>query len=257
MSSLEGTDAWERTFKFHTAKTIGRGTSGTIFAIDDTQVLKYFPEDEEGRDDLARELEVFNEVKSCGGSEHIVKFYKKWHSGLVLERHDSTVRKELANFAEKNPGSRHPLALQWSLESCKGLDFLHQQGILHGDVGCQNVLVSNKGHAKLCDFARSSIRGSHARDGGYESRSQHPLYSGGPRIETEIFAFGSLLFEIWTSRPPYASETDLAVIKKNFLAGEFPLGSVKGMDIEEIINKCWKEGYDKVSTICKDLENIK
>lgn len=248
-------DHWKRSFSFATAKSIGRGTSGTIFAVDDTRVIKVFAEDEEGQLDLVREKEIFDKLQIPVSSQYIINCEEQWYSGLVLERLVTTLRELLKDFAKNSPDTQHPLALQWSLESCRGLAFLHQRGVLHGDIGCQNILISDKGHAKLCDFAGSSIGDKHAWV-AYEIRSQHPLYSGQqPRIETEIFAIGSLLFEIWTLRRPYASETD-PVVKKKFLAGDFPIDSVKGLDIEKIISKCWQGGYHAVSAICKDIEEI-
>ena len=214
-----------------------------------------FADDEEGQLDLAREKEIFDTLQSSGGSDYIVKCEEQWFSGLVLERLGSTLRSLLKDFSKDAPDSHHTLALQWSLESCKGLAFLHKHRVIHGDIGCQNILVSANGHAKLCDFAGSRIGDKDAWV-AYEVRGQHPLYSGQqPKIETEIFAIGSVLFEIWTLHPPYVAETDF-VVRKKFLDREFPLDCVKVLEIQQVISKCWQEGYCDVPSICDDIGAI-
>lgn len=248
-------DTWKGSFSFMTAKSIGRGASGTVFAVDSTRVLKVFADDEEGQQDLAREKEIFDRLQSPIGFEYIIKCEEQWFSGLVLERLDGTLREQLKTFPKNSQDSHHPQASQWSMESCQGIAFLHKHKVIHGDIGCQNILVSANGHAKLCDFAGSMIEDKHAWV-AYEIRSQHPLYSGQqPRVETEIFALGSVLFEIWTSHPPYVLEQDLTVQKK-FLAGEFPLETLKGLKIEKVIAKCWHGGYHDVAAICNDVEGL-
>src|SRR5450756_3177765 len=78
--------AWKRSFSFATAKSIGRGASGTVFAVDNTRVIKVFADDEEGQQDLDREKEIFDTLQSPAGSEHIIRCEEQWFSGLVLER---------------------------------------------------------------------------------------------------------------------------------------------------------------------------
>jgi serine/threonine protein kinase len=147
---------------------------------------------------------------------------------MVLWLSSGTLRELLKSFSKNSPNSPHPRALQWSLESCKGLAFLHKHKVIHGDIGCQNILVGTDGHAKLCDFAGSMIGDKQAWV-AYEIRSQHPLYFG--------------------QQPTIATE-------KKFRAGEFPLDRVNGLGIKKVIGKCWQGSYHGVSAICEDIEAI-
>lgn len=218
-------------------------------------MIKVFADDEEGQLDLAREKEIFDTLQTPIGSEYIIKCEEQWSSGLVLERLVGTLRELLNSFSKSSPDSLHPQALQWCLESCKGLAFLHKHKVIHGDIGCQNILVSTDGHAKLCDFAGSMIGDKDAWV-AYEIRSQHPFHFGQqPTIATEIFAFGSVLFEIWTLHLPYIEETD-PVVQKKFRAGEYPLDRVNKAEIKKVIGKCWQGSYNDVPTICEDIDKI-
>ncbi|KAH8594299.1 kinase-like domain-containing protein [Bisporella sp. PMI_857] len=251
--------SWKNTFSFLGLRPLGGGGSGSIFAIDDRKVIKLFPSDRQGLRDLDREEEILYLLgqNKREGSQFIVKLLDEWGTSLVLERHVGDLRQELKKLPD---GARPPQALRWSIEVCKGLEYLHDCKVFHGDLGCQNILIDRNGQVKICDFAGSSFVDHTGKLQvswvAYEKRSQHPAQVGKqPTLETEIFALGSVLFEIWTSRPPYSSQTD-AVVRKKYLAKEFPLSMIDDTRIRDIIAKCWLCDYKDASQVCCELEKI-
>ncbi|TVY17423.1 Serine/threonine-protein kinase RUNKEL [Lachnellula arida] len=246
------TEDWELTFSIVKAKSIGHGGSGTVFAIDQSKVIKVFSGDTYGKMDLEREKDIFETLQSREFSKLVVNFKYQWTSGLVLERLESTLRQRLVGIL---PPSQPPLALQWVQECSAAVKFIHSHNVIHGDLGCQNFLVDSDEHVKLCDFAGSRLGDLDAWI-AYEVRSQHPKYSGQqPTIKTEIFALGSVFFEIYTSRPPFPSASNL-VIRQKFFAGEFPIQEVPDPDVRHVIQTCWAGEYENVSDICSALENV-
>lgn len=244
-------DSWKRGFSFIGATSVGHGGSGSVFAIDSARVIKVFSRDDEGQMDLERERAIYERLQSGGRlSPYILTFYEEWASGLVLERLHSTLRQHLAQLPRFATSSS---ASQWIEESCNGLAFLHENGVFHSDIGCQNILLGTDNHAKLCDFAGSKIGDEDAWI-SYEVRSQHPDYIGKqPTEETEIFALGSVIFEIWTCRPPYASDPD-PVVREKFSACEFPLSFIEEVSVREIVRRCWSSDYRSVAEVCKIFE---
>jgi serine/threonine protein kinase len=141
---------------------------------------------------------------------------------------------------------------QWMLEVCEGMQFLHGKGVIQGDVGSQNILLDAEAHAKICDFAGSMIDGKDAWI-SYQVRNQHPKYMGKqPCVESDIFALGSVIFEIVTGRAPYEELSDSSVLCK-FRDGEFPVDRINRHDIMRIVESCWKGEYVKVSEVIEDL----
>ncbi|KAG0646487.1 Serine threonine-kinase [Hyphodiscus hymeniophilus] len=245
-------DEWKANFSFAGSSWVGHGGSGSVFAIDDDRVIKVFSQDEEGQMDLEREWMIYDKLQSGGySSRNVIKFYEQWASGLVLERLSCTLRQHLAKLPQCTRASSAP---QWIRECCEGLVYLHQNGVLHSDLGCQNILLGKDNHAKLCDFAGSKVGDDEAWI-SYEARSQHPDYLGSqPTQETELFALGSVIFEIWTCRPPYVSEADSSVYQK-FLKRDFPLSSIEDQAIQEIVSKCWNGVYNSVTEVCDELDS--
>jgi serine/threonine protein kinase len=245
------------TFSLMRSILVGSGGSANVFEVDKDRVIKVFPEDEQGRNDMEREKTIYIKLQRVGCSHHITRLLETWDSGLVLERHTGTLRQTLKKLGHVEP----KLALRWSQESCKGLKYLHENGVYHGDLGCQNILLSGDKDIKICDFAGSRVQVGNNWDSdwedawiSYEVRSQHPDYIGKqPDVESEIFSIGSILFEIWTTRPPYVSEKDV-VVRRKFKEREFPVSEIVQPVIREIIECCWMGLYSDVSAICSALE---
>jgi serine/threonine protein kinase len=193
MSSLVAVDErWKSTFDAYDAPSIGRGSSGSILAINQSLVIKVFADDDEGQMDLDRETSIYEILQTDTRSPYIVHFIEQWQFGLVMERLDCSLRVYLRQRSIPSTGKM----ISWVDDACKGLDFLHTKGIMHGDVGCHNFLVSEELNLKLCDFAGSKREGEPARI-CYEVRGQHPDYqSGQPTHMTELFALVSSLLRV-------------------------------------------------------------
>ncbi|PVH73776.1 kinase-like protein [Cadophora sp. DSE1049] len=242
-------------FDSYDAQCLGRGSSGSVFEFSEGYVIKIFSEDKEGQEDFDRERAIFSELQSQVLSRYIVYFVEAWEDGLILERLCSNLRSRLR---DKNQYVKSETRQRWIVEAYRGLEFLHEKGIMHGDVGCHNYLVDHEGHIKLCDFAgsmRRGVRGETARI-CYEIRGQHPQYrSGEATPKTEIFALGSTMFEIFTSSPPYSAEPNATVLKK-YQLGDFPLQDLKCPAVRTLVEKCWRGEYVRVSDIDADLKDI-
>lgn len=79
------------------------------------------------------------------------------------------------------------------------LDFAHRSRVIHADVTCYNVFLDRNLNVKLADFAGSSVDGSPLLIAVTASH-EHPesiLSSAG-----DLFAFGSVLYEIMTENTP-------------------------------------------------------
>lgn len=83
----------------------------------------------------------------------------------------------------------------------EGLAYLHEQGVVHGEVKGENVLVSNELHALLCDFglprtADSQTQTSQVGVGGLRWQAPELMGGGHKAYESDVYAFGLTISQV-------------------------------------------------------------
>ncbi|KAJ3571980.1 hypothetical protein NP233_g3388 [Leucocoprinus birnbaumii] len=115
------------------------------------------------------------------------------------------------------------------LDVARGLKYLHEQGVVHGDLKPSNVLMSDKKEPLVCDFGRSLIldmRGFTTRPAG-TARYQAPELLAGddvaPNKSADVCAFALTAFEIWTGVCPFSEcRNDRGIIMQVLMAKAQP-----------------------------------
>lgn len=96
-------------------------------------------------------------------------------------------------------------------EVATAIYWVHKEGIIHRDIKCANILVTDSGQVQLCDFGvagiiesrfdkRSTVTGT-LQWMAPELFDSHVSYG----TEVDIWAFGSLAYEVATGLPPNAT----------------------------------------------------
>lgn len=174
---------------------------------------------------------------------------------LVLERGEC-LRKIIQSpeFAKITIRTR----LRWAHEASEGLSYIHSKRIIHADVGCHNLILDRLGHIRFIDFAGSGIEGEPSLV-NYEWCASR----GDPETteKTDIFAFGSTLFEIETGNVPYHHFLEtmemfeaLRAAEQRFAAGEYP--NMENLLLRHVITKCWDGTYSCMFEVEKDLRSL-
>jgi TonB family protein len=123
-----------------------------------------------------------------------------------------------------------PLSIELSLfiatKIASALDYAHRKrdfenrdmGLVHRDVSPQNVLISQEGDIKLCDFgiAKAASKASHTQAGALKGKLQYmsPEQAWGKAIDrrSDIFALGAVLFEMLTNRKLFTGENEISIL---------------------------------------------
>jgi tetratricopeptide (TPR) repeat protein/energy-coupling factor transporter ATP-binding protein EcfA2 len=133
-------------------------------------------------------------------------------------------------------------ALQLGREIAEGLAEAHSQGILHRDLKAANVMVTASGHAKILDFGLA--KQLHEEGGGSAGTdptlslpgvvlgtcfAMSPEQALGIDLDarSDLFSFGSLLYEILTGSSPFRAEDFLASLVRVVQCRPRPLQEVR------------------------------
>ncbi|BDG10668.1 serine/threonine-protein kinase [Anaeromyxobacter paludicola] len=120
---------------------------------------------------------------------------------------------------------RQPLptaqALDLARQICGALAYLHGEGVLHRDLKPENVLVTPAGQVKLIDFGIAVFASKRRMTWGalsnamgtpdYMAPEQIRGRRGDPR--TDVYAVGTILYEMLTAHLPYESANPRALLK--------------------------------------------
>ncbi|KAF9653302.1 kinase-like protein [Thelephora ganbajun] len=155
--------------------------------------------------------------------------------------------------------------LEKLLDVCIGLEYLHAQDLVHGDIKGDNVLIDSNYKARLADFGLANFDRSRWPDttsdstspGGTNAYMAPELFrryteedkSKGPlmRKEADIYALGMLICEMWplvlSGEKPFRKLRNHSIALK-VTDGERPRRPSSALisdDIWEMLQACWKE----------------
>jgi serine/threonine-protein kinase len=147
---------------------------------------------------------------------------------LVMEYVDGDSLSSLQRALQKrNIAFPHGAVLRMMAEVCGGLHAAHELrndqgtllGVVHRDVSPQNVLVSNKGVAKLIDFGIAKARDRVAGDTNADTlkgkvRYMAPEQAQGHAVDrrADVWAVGAILYHLLAGKPPFDGDNDMQTL---------------------------------------------
>jgi TonB family protein len=139
---------------------------------------------------------------------------------------------DLKTILRRGEERGHPMTVELALfiasKLASALDYAHRKkdfeekemGLVHRDVSPQNVLVSQEGDIKLCDFgiAKAASKASHTQAGALKGKLQYmsPEQAWGRTIDrrSDIFALATVLFEMLTNRKLFTGDNELSILEQ-------------------------------------------
>lgn len=185
--------------------------------------------------DLEREFRIYQKLRRHDRLLRLIRYSPE--EGLVLQYMPRGSLRQYLRDATTT--ITLPERLQWACDAAESIHLLHSHGIIHSDLNPESLLLDSNSRLKIIDFSGSSfdrIVGS-----AIESTKfflPRPLKEP-PTARTDLFALGSTIYEIMTSRQPYDDLLDDEV-EARYSQQIFP--SVQEVPCGRVIMDCWRCG---------------
>ncbi|EWC47782.1 hypothetical protein DRE_02982 [Drechslerella stenobrocha 248] len=216
-------------------KKVGQGASGSVYVAkinanaESQNALHYAASPVGGNRVAIKQMDlahqprkelIVNEILVMKESQHpnIVNFLDAFLKGtselwVIMEYMEGGA---LTDVIDNNPLEEDHIATI-CFETCKGLQHLHSQKIIHRDIKSDNVLLDAKGHVKITDFGfcakltdQKAKRATMVGTPYWMAPEVVKQKEYGPKVD--IWSLGIMAIEMIESEPPYLNEEPLKAL---------------------------------------------
>jgi serine/threonine protein kinase/Flp pilus assembly protein TadD len=270
---------------YRIVERLGGGGMGVVYLAEDTRLdrkvaIKFLPA-EVATDERAKQR-LLREAKTAATLDHpnICSIYEVGeedsHSFIVFQYIEGeTLAARLKRYL---PDLREALAI--ATQVADALNEAHGRGIIHRDIKPENIMLTTRNQVKVLDFGLakmvrdSSVMGADTASmlsmpgmvmGTVPYMSPEQVRGEELDCRSDIFSFGTVLYELLSGRRPFEAKSSAEVISAILTTEPPPISRSSlghsGSGEEQLIRKCLEKDaalrYQTMGDLIPDLQQIR
>ncbi|KAL1543892.1 mitogen-activated protein kinase kinase kinase [Salvia divinorum] len=243
---------------------LGRGSFGSVyegiaddgffFAIKEVSLLDQGGEGRQCVAQLEQEIALLRKFEH----ENIVQYYgtEKDDSHLYIFL-ELVTKGSLLSLYQKYT-LRDSVVSAYTRQILHGLKYLHDQGVVHRDIKCANILVDTNGLVKLADFGlakATKLNDVKSCKGTAFWMAPEVVRSQGYGLAADIWSLGCTVLEMLTRRFPYGDMECMAAVFRIGKGERPPIPDSLSRDAKDFLLKCLQADPSVRSTAAKLLNH--
>lgn len=128
--------------------------------------------------------------------------------------------KSLRDLIESSAPMPPEQAISIVIKIADGMAYCHEHGVIHRDLKPENILIAANGQPVIMDFGLALTKGAHrVTYSNLSATMGTPDYMAPEQVDgkrgdarTDIYALGTILYEMMSGRTPFVGDNNLAVM---------------------------------------------
>jgi len=264
---------------YRVLEALGGGGMGVVYRAEDLKLgrpvaLKFLPEEVAEQPAAIQRFEREAQTASVLNHPNICTIYGiEEHQGkpfIVMELLEGEALS--TRLAQSHGSLGLTKVLEVAIEVCSGLQAAHGKGIIHCDVKPANIFLTRNGRAKILDFGLARLASPEGEQpapdlsaltatgtalGTFAYMSPEQIRKEKLDARTDLFSFGSVLFEMATGGRAFPGESIEVVHEAILHQTPRVLNSAVPRRLNTIICKALEKDrarrYQSAAEMCKDL----
>ncbi|ETM53888.1 serine/threonine protein kinase, partial [Phytophthora nicotianae] len=241
--------------------SVTRGTWGKGAKV---VIKSLLMDDDQAKQSFFKEVEVWRKLNN----PHVVELFGACHvSTPAFFVCEDAIH---GNFADHFMEDKANI---WKLfhQAAVGLDYIHSQKVVHGDLKCNNIVIGADDNAKICDFGFSYIR---SQSVGLSKKAQTDTVrwkapeclmpmgeevdvTNNPRFASDVYSFGMCIIEAFSDAPPFALDDDDTILEKLFSGEEYPRPEGIADDEWELVKRLTDPDWEQRISLSTAIAELK